>query len=263
VYGPVQSWRYGRSLGIDPIGSVSTCSFDCVYCQLGGIDRKSCDRQIFIPTAQIAEDLQQFAPWDVDVLTLSGSGEPTLALNLGDIIETVKAIAHRPVGVLTNGSMLTNPTVRAELGLADWVAVKLDAISVAQFKRVNRPADGMDLMEKWVGLYQFRQEYSGSLAIQTMMLHPWSEWDQSYYIRLMQVLAPNEIQLNIPSRPRPLTHEADARGNHLTDERPYLTKQLKLVSADVLYKFGDRIQSITKIPVRYPKMTSPAIGAQS
>lgn len=82
VYGPVSSWRYGRSLGVDPIGQVSICSFNCVYCQLGEIEKKTSDRAIYIPTEQIIQDLKTFAPWDVDVITLSGSGEPTLALNL-------------------------------------------------------------------------------------------------------------------------------------------------------------------------------------
>ncbi|MFS8120407.1 MAG: hypothetical protein ACMG55_18255, partial [Microcoleus sp.] len=50
VYGPVQSWRFGRSLGIDPIGPDSSCSFNCVYCQLGEIEHQSCNRQIFVPT---------------------------------------------------------------------------------------------------------------------------------------------------------------------------------------------------------------------
>jgi wyosine [tRNA(Phe)-imidazoG37] synthetase (radical SAM superfamily) len=63
VYGPVESWRYGRSLGIDPIGPISACSFNCVYCQLGEIEQPTDERQLFIPTAQILADLQAFAPW--------------------------------------------------------------------------------------------------------------------------------------------------------------------------------------------------------
>ena len=82
VYGPVASWRFGSSLGIDPIGLVSTCSFNCAYCQLGEIEQKTEQRRIFITSEQISRDLSAFAPWDVDIVTLSGSGEPTLALNL-------------------------------------------------------------------------------------------------------------------------------------------------------------------------------------
>ena len=101
VYGPVRSWRYGRSLGIDPIGVVSTCSFNCVYCQLGEIQHHTTARQIFIPTEKIVRDLQVVNLADVDVVTLSGSGEPTQALNIGEILTAAKQIAGLPMVVLT------------------------------------------------------------------------------------------------------------------------------------------------------------------
>ena len=101
VYGPVSSWRFGRSLGIDPIGPSSTCSFNCVYCQLGEIQNHTALRQVLISTEQILEDLEKFAPWDVDVVTLSGSGEPTLALNLREILAAVKETTGRTTVVFT------------------------------------------------------------------------------------------------------------------------------------------------------------------
>ncbi|HBK95843.1 MAG TPA: radical SAM protein [Microcoleaceae bacterium UBA10368] len=254
VYGPVKSWRFGRSLGIDPIGLVSTCSFNCVYCQLGEIECQSCDRQVFISTQQIQQDLQRFAPWDVAQITLSGSGEPTLALNLGSILTMLKTVTGKPVGVLTNGSLLTDPTVQAELAIADRVAVKLDAIVADQFRRINRPVIKINFTNLWSGLQQFRQCYTGKLAIQTMLLSPWSDRDQATYIGLMQVLLPDEIQLNTPTRPKPLHHQLDARGNHHPDALPYLARSLKPVSAEVLRTFGDRIQKTIGIPVRYPNL---------
>ncbi len=250
VYGPVQSWRYGRSLGIDPIGPVSTCSFDCVYCQLGEIEHKSRDRQVFISTTQILQDLSAFQPWDVDVITLSGSGEPTLALNLGEILALTKSLTGKPVGVLTNGTLLNCAEVRAELAIADQVAVKMDAVTDEVLRRVNRPVAGIDLTTQWQGLTAFRQQYSGQLAIQTMLLAPWNEADQQTYIDQMRDLAPDEIQLNTPTRPRPLAHQLDARGNHSTSDRPYAIRQIKRVSVPILQTFGDRIQRETGIAVK-------------
>jgi len=252
VYGPVKSWRFGRSLGIDPIGSVSTCPFNCAYCQLGEIQRQSCDRQVFIPTRKIQQDLQAFPVCPVDTITLSGSGEPTLAQNLGEILAMAKAMSKKPVGVLTNGSLLNDRSVRGELAIADWVAVKVDAISADSFRRINRPMPTLKLQDIWAGLLQFRQIYEGHLAIQTMLLMPWSDRDQAEYIRQMQVLRPDEIQLNTPTRPRSLTHQLIARGNHPPDACPYPIQQLSPVNADVLQVFGDRIESVMGIPVRYP-----------
>lgn len=202
VYGSVQSWRFGRSLGIDPIGLTSTCSFNCVYCQLGTIEQQQIQRQVFVPTQQIQQNLQAFAPWEVDVVTLSGSGKPTLAANLGEILTVAKLLTAKPVGVLTNGSLLQNRSVRAELAIADFVAVKIDTVSEEQLQAINRPINSITLDRIWLGLHQFRQVYRGSLAIQTMLLSPWRDRDQLDYIAHLQALYPEEVQLDTPTRPK-------------------------------------------------------------
>lgn len=251
VYGPVQSWRYGRSLGVDPIGLTSACSFDCVYCQLGDIEKSACDRKIFVPTQRVLTDLEAFIPWDVDVITISGSGEPTLALNLGELITVLKRVTHRPVGVLTNGSLLTDRTVQDELAIANAVSVKVDAVSPQQFRGVNRPMPSLHLGEIWVGIEEFRHRFSKQFAIQTMLLCPWSDRDQTRYINLIQRLHPDEIQLNTPTRPRPMQHQLDARGNHDTHPN-YPVQWLRAVEPAVMRAFGDRIHQETGVPVRYP-----------
>ncbi|HEY9727818.1 MAG TPA: radical SAM protein [Chroococcales cyanobacterium] len=252
VYGPVTSWRYGRSLGIDPIGQVSICSFNCVYCQLGEIEKKTCDRAIYVPTEQILKDLQPFAPWDIDIITLSGSGEPTLALNLGEIIISVKQCTSRPTLVLTNGTLLGNPDVRKALALADKVSIKLDAVSPDQLQRINRPVAGMSLDSIETGIQQFRAEFSGELAIQTMVLTPWNEEIQANYIHLIQSLSPDEIQLNTPKRPKPLNRQVEGRGNHtVAQEFVYPVQVLKCVSANVIEELATLIQNATGIFVRF------------
>ncbi|HEY9604579.1 MAG TPA: radical SAM protein, partial [Allocoleopsis sp.] len=252
VYGPVSSWRYGRSLGIDPIGQVSVCSFNCVYCQLGEIETKTCDRAIYVPTEKILKDLQPFAPWDVDIITLSGSGEPTLALNLGEILTSVKHCTRRPTLVLTNATLLGNPDVRKALTLADKVSIKLDAVSSDQLQRINRPVEGITLDTIKTGIQQFRAEFSGELAIQTMVLSPWNEEIQANYIRLIQAISPNEIQLNIPKRPKPLNRQLEGRGNHTpAQERIYPVQVLKCVSASVIQELATVIQNATGIFVRF------------
>jgi wyosine [tRNA(Phe)-imidazoG37] synthetase (radical SAM superfamily) len=259
VYGPVNSWRYGRSLGIDPIGLVSTCSFDCVYCQLGEIENKSQQRQIFVSTARILKDLQAFSPWNVDVITLSGSGEPTLALNLEEIIVSIKKLTDKPVLVLTNGTLLNDSSVRQGLSLADKVSVKLDAISSEQLKHINRPVAEIHWHELWSGIQKFRSEFRGEFAIQTMMMSPWNRDTRNKYIDLMRSLDPDEIQLNTPTRPKPLQHRLEARGNYSQSD-PYFqgdrVKTFHLVSTEILQAFANEIQSATGICVRFPATIS-------
>lgn len=252
VYGPVTSWRYGRSLGIDPIGSTSTCSFNCVYCQLGSIERLQLNRQIFIPAARILEDLREFERNQLDCITLSGSGEPTLALNLGEILQDVKNLMQKPLIVLTNGTLLHEPEVRRELCLADKVAVKLDALDSERLRRVNRPAGSIDLETILQGIEAFRKDYQGELAIQTMLLSDWEENARQEYINLLKRLQPSEIQLNTPTRPKPVGRQLDGRGNHSPEEaRPYAVQKLKCVSREVLQSLGSEIERLTSLRVRY------------
>jgi wyosine [tRNA(Phe)-imidazoG37] synthetase (radical SAM superfamily) len=252
VYGPVSSWRYGRSLGIDPIGAVSICSFNCVYCQLGEIEQKTCDRAIYVPTAKILDDLQQFAPWDVDILTLSGSGEPTLALNLGKILTSIQQCTGCPTLVLTNGTLLKNPDVRQALAKANKVSIKLDASSPDQLRRINRPVAGVDLGQILEGIQKFRAEFTGELAIQTMVLAAWDAGIQANYMHLMQDLAPDEIQLNTPKRPKPLSRQLEGRGNHsMSQVFPYPVQVFKCVSTNFIQELASQIQNTTGIFVRF------------
>ena len=252
VYGPVLSWRYGRSLGIDPIGPVSTCSFNCVYCQLGEIETISRERQVFIPTQTILQELADLAPWEVDIITLSGSGEPTLALNLEDILQGIKTLTHKPILVLTNATQLGDPQVRQALSLADKVSVKLDGISEDLLRRVNRPTDGIHLNEVIAGIQQFSQEFPGEFSLQTMLLSPWSAQNQRDYVALVNQLKPREIQLNTPTRPKPIKRELSGRGNHFGEKLPVeQLRQLKCVSLQILETLAQELQQQTGIPVRY------------
>src|SRR5215218_7520939 len=126
VYGPVASWRVGRSLGVDVLCVNSVCSFRCVYCQLGRINVHTAERRVYVPTERVLEDLRA-ADWrGADVITLSGSGEPTLAANLGEVIRGIKRLTGKPVLVLTNSAHLWDAHVRRELSRADSVFCKLD-----------------------------------------------------------------------------------------------------------------------------------------
>lgn len=252
VYGPVSSWRYGQSIGIDPIGRVSTCSFDCIYCQLGAIENHIAKRDIYISTEQILTDLQNFSLWDVDIITLSGSGEPTLAANLEEILRGIKEMAHRPTLVLTNGTMLGESEVQNALQQCDRVSVKLDGFTTDTLRRINRPVTGFDFNKIWQGILQFRRMYSGEFGIQTMILTPWSKESLETYIELMRSLSPDVIQLNTPTRPKPIKRQLDGRGNHsISQQRSYETRQLKCVERNVLEQIAGEIRDRTGIAVKY------------
>ena len=83
IYGPVPSWRLGRSLGIDLLSTRGkTCSFDCVYCQLGRTVHFVIERKEFVPISRLVSELESVRGVAADYATFSGVGEPTLARNL-------------------------------------------------------------------------------------------------------------------------------------------------------------------------------------
>jgi wyosine [tRNA(Phe)-imidazoG37] synthetase (radical SAM superfamily) len=207
-----------------------------------------------VPTSRILEELQAYRQWqDVDVVTLSGSGEPTLALNLAEILAVVKEVTPKPTVVLTNSSLLLdNPEVRSALARADMVATKLDAVFADRWQRINRPVAGLDLFDILVGIEQLRQEYRGYLAIQTMVVFPWTPDLIADYIRILKRSQPDEVQLNIPSRPRRLSRQLAARGNDPLNSSTEPVQQLRCVSADFLQALAEEIHAATRIPVRIP-----------
>jgi len=201
IYGPVPSWRLGRSLGIDLLGTEGkTCPFDCVYCQLGRTSYSLIDRREFVSIKRLAEELESVRGLGIDYVTFSGMGEPTLASNLGRAIELVKSVLPFPVAVLTNSAFMDEKEVRQELALADTVVAKLDAPNEELFQQINRPAPGLRLKDIVSGIEKFRGEYNGKLVLQMMFIAA----NMHYAGELAQMaesLSPDEVELNTPLRP--------------------------------------------------------------
>lgn len=154
VYGPVPSRRYGVTLGINllPPGQ-KLCTFRCTYCQLGP-QRTHADHADFpsVDTvrAELTEALAQ--PRGVDALVISGNGEPTLHPQLAEVLTAIaqtrdRLLPGRPIVLLTAGTELHRPEVRAALAALDEVAVKLDAGTQATFAQLDMPWQGLQLDE--------------------------------------------------------------------------------------------------------------------
>ncbi|HEX8188910.1 MAG TPA: radical SAM protein [Pyrinomonadaceae bacterium] len=212
VYGPVHSWRLGRSLGVDLVCVDSVCSFRCVYCQLGRINVRSAEREVFVATRRVLEDLGRVGWGGADCVTFSGSGEPTLAANLGEVIRLVKRLTGMPVAVLTNSAHLWRRSVRRDLLDSDSVFCKLDAADDETFERVNRPVEGVTLSGVVEGMKRLRAEYAGRLAVQTM-LTPINAGRAEEFARLLNEIRPDEVHLCAPARPVPREWVACARGD--------------------------------------------------
>lgn len=209
IYGPVPSWRLNRSLGVDLISGEKICTFDCIYCQLGKTVRHIIKRGVFVPTSAIVEELESLPELEIDYITLSGTGEPTLAANLGEVISEIKKRFKQPVAVLTNSSLLHEREVRKELALADLIVAKLDAPNEGLFRTINNPTNGTTLSLVISGIERFHEEYPGKLALQIMFV-PQNKDQAADLAQLAKQIDPVEVQINTPLRPcpvKPLTPE--------------------------------------------------------
>jgi wyosine [tRNA(Phe)-imidazoG37] synthetase (radical SAM superfamily) len=200
VYGPVASWRLGRSLGIDPVCSErKICSFDCTYCQLGS-GSKIHERKNFISMKKLKEDLKAIRNAEADVITFSGTGEPTLAKNLEAMIDYVRSISDLPLAILTNSSFLSSEATRKILNKMDIVVAKLDAPNESLFWKINRPHGSIRFENYLEGIRKFREGYAGKLALQIMFIDA-NKARAGDIAEIATGLEPDEVQLNTPLRP--------------------------------------------------------------
>lgn len=200
IYGPVASWRLGRSLGIDLLSTRGkTCSFDCLYCQLGRTVHPLAERREFVSMARLTSELDRTGPVEADYATFSGVGEPTLAGNLGDAIETVRRVLKLPIAVLTNSSLMPDEGVRRDLARADVVVAKLDAPAEDIFRLVNRPTGPYSLQEILRGIKLFGRQRRGLLALQVMFIRE-NRGCAALMAKLAEDISPDEVQINTPLR---------------------------------------------------------------
>ncbi len=206
VFGPVSSKRLGQSLGVDLLPSKS-CTWNCIYCQLGRTKEYVTERREFFPKdAILAEILETVASGKpIDWITFVGSGETTLYKGLGWLISEVKKVTEIPVAVITNGSLLSDLEVRQELLQADTVLPSLNAGSPELFERIDRPAPGFTFEKHVEGLRLFRQEYSGKLWIEVMLIKGVNDSEEALeeLAAVLLEVKPDMIHLVLPTRPAP------------------------------------------------------------
>ena len=203
IFGPVPSRRLGRSLGVDLV-PYKTCTYDCIYCQLGPTTCKTVERKEWVPLDEVIAELEEKLAGNPDYVTLSGSGEPTLFSRLDELIGRIKSITDVPVAVLTNGSLLWREDVRRQLRDADLVIPSLDAGDQKMFELVNRPHVGIPFGLMLEGLIDFRREFRGEYWLEVFAV---GDRDTDMAAELARVakhvarIKPNRVQLNTITRP--------------------------------------------------------------
>ena len=212
------------SLGIT-LTPYKICSFSCVYCQLGKTINTTSERREYIPIQEIINELKVWLQnnileaKDLNYITLSGSGEPTLNIKIGQLILEIKKITAVPVAVITNASLLNVALVRQALSYTDLIIPSLDAVTPEIFTKVDRPKEGINVEDIINGLIGLRKEFKGKIWLEVMLIKGIN--DNLAHIRklkdIMLKINPDKIHLNSPVR-------ATAEDNILATDKKKLEK---------------------------------------
>lgn len=206
VFGPVPSRRLGSSLGINNI-PFKNCTYSCVYCQLGKAVKMQVKRQEFfkpdVIIEAVIEKLKSLSAHEYpDYLTIVPDGEPTLDIHLGELINKLKKF-DIPVAIITNASLINREDVQQELMLADYVSLKIDAISPAIWKKVDKPHKDLNLKTVLEAISLFRKQFKSKFVTETMLLNGLNDMpDEIETIAdFIATLQPDMAYIAIPTRP--------------------------------------------------------------
>lgn len=207
AFGPVPSRRLGRSLGINNI-FYKVCTYSCVYCQVGRTRAFQVERggyyepQTILQYVRDKVEKAREAGEAIDYLTFVPDGEPTLDLNLMHAIELLKPLGVR-IGVITNSSLVWRRDVRQVLDKADWVSLKVDAVTEKTWRAVNRPHKKLRLDAILEGIGEFGKTYSGTLVTETMLVRDVNQGEDDLIAvsEFLSGVKPSKSYLSIPTRP--------------------------------------------------------------
>ena len=207
AFGPVPSRRLGRSLGINHIPP-KVCTYSCVYCQLGRTIRMQSEPGVFYTPEEILREVEKQVirardgDERIDYLTFVPDGEPTLDINLGREIELLKPWGIK-IAVISNASLLWREDVRGDLLDADWVSLKVDAVTETLWRRVNRPHGALSHEAVLEGMKEFADVFEGELATETMLIKDLnnSSEEAEKTADFLTELKPDKAYIAIPTRP--------------------------------------------------------------
>lgn len=232
IFGPVPSRRLGRSLGIDII-PFKTCTYDCIYCQLGKTTDKTDKCSEFCPVGEIVANVEKAVKSipNIDYLTLSGSGEPLLHSGAPKLVDILKREFNIPVAVLTNGSLLYRNEIADTLANADVVMPTLAADCERTFEIIHRPYQTIKFDNVIEGIIKFSKNFDHELWLEVFLIEGInSEIDKIKSIKtIINQIEPHKVQVNTVTRPA-------------SDESAVAVNEKKL--NDLKNIFGDKAEII-------------------
>jgi len=207
VFGPVPSRRLGKSMGVNNIPP-KICTYSCVYCQVGKTLKMEVERSLFYDTKEVVkiveETVKKFQQKNevIDYISFVPDGEPTLDLELGEKLRQLRHLGIK-IAVISNASLIWQEEVREDLRGADWVSLKIDALTPSIWRKVDRPHRYLELDDILEGIKTFSKNYPGSLNTETMLVQDINDQEEEIHkiARFIKKLNLHRCYISIPTRP--------------------------------------------------------------
>jgi wyosine [tRNA(Phe)-imidazoG37] synthetase (radical SAM superfamily) len=205
LFGPVPSRRLGVSLGVDLV-PFKVCTLNCIYCEVGATTNLTLERKEYIPIAEILAELDDYlsATPQLDYITFSGAGEPTLNSGIGQVIRHIKEnYSQYRLALITNATLFYDSQLRAEIAPIDLVMPSLDAVTDLIFRKLNRPQSKLTVEAMIDGLIAFRQESAAEMWLEIFLSPGLNDSDEELtkLKQACQKINPDRVQLNSLDRP--------------------------------------------------------------
>ena len=172
IFGPISSRRFGKSLGVDLSPGKKQCNFDCLYCELDPAKTMaSQDEVLSVETIveAVREGLAEHG--DIDVLTITANGEPTLYPHLSELMDAINEIkGDTRTLILSNAATIDDAKVQEALMKFDEVKLSLDCATQKCLRKLDRSHKGIEVERIKEGILRFKERYGGPLIIEILIV---------------------------------------------------------------------------------------------
>ncbi len=260
IFGPINSRRFGKSLGIDLSPSKKQCNFDCLYCELApAVTMNSYDEVVSVEDIMSSLKKSLLKHKDIDVITITANGEPTLYPYLNKLIDRINLIQDRPhTLILSNGSTINNTDIQNSLLKLDSVKLSLDCASNKCLKKLDRSHKDISIEDIKNGMMSFRERYTKPLVIEVLFVKTIN--DKKIEIeainKFLLELKPDRVDIGTIDRP-PAYDVGSLDFNELyeiskdfsADIPIYITSRKKININPEEYSEQEIIQTLSKRPL--------------
>jgi wyosine [tRNA(Phe)-imidazoG37] synthetase (radical SAM superfamily) len=260
IFGPVNSRRFGKSLGIDLSPTKKQCNFDCVYCELSPAKTMESYDEV-VSVAEIMEALTGVLSLhqDIDALTVTANGEPTLYPYLSELMDEINGVKGRiKTLILSNAAKISEPKVQEALMKFDTVKLSLDCATKRCLKRLDRSHEGITVERIKEGMMAFRADFSNPLIIEILMVKGINDSPKEIAKLNGYLMKLNPTRIDIGTIDRPPAYDVEALSYEALREATllfdsslpiYITSRKKVTQKPSFYSCDDIRKTLKKRPL--------------